>query len=69
MGALTWNRYPFHLRPKNKQAYQYIRMAVDIVFDLELNEDPGTDRVDVPPTEARVEEIRTYAACYYLASS
>ncbi|KAK4659964.1 hypothetical protein QC762_114960 [Podospora pseudocomata] len=64
---IAW--YPFHLRPKNKQAYQYIRMAVDIVFDLELNEDPGTDRVDVPPTKARLEEIRTYAACYYLASS
>ncbi|CAP67603.1 uncharacterized protein PODANS_1_14960, partial [Podospora anserina S mat+] len=59
---IAW--YPFHLRPKNKQAYQYIRMAVDIVFDLELNEDPGTDRVDVPPTEARLEEIRTFAATW-----
>ncbi|KAK0737479.1 hypothetical protein B0T21DRAFT_450605 [Apiosordaria backusii] len=61
--------YPFHLRPKNKQAYQYIRMAVDIVFDLELNEDPGTDHIDIPPTPERLEEIRTYIACYYLASS
>ncbi|KAK4181377.1 hypothetical protein QBC36DRAFT_366858 [Triangularia setosa] len=57
---IAW--YPFHLRPKNKQAYQYIRMAVDIVFDLELNEDPGTDHVDIRPTPARLEEIRTYVA-------
>ncbi|KAK0671207.1 hypothetical protein QBC41DRAFT_354425 [Cercophora samala] len=59
---IAW--YPFHLRPKNKQAWQYLRMAVDIVFDLELNEDPGTDRVDVPPTEARLEEVRTFAATW-----
>ncbi|KAK4196179.1 hypothetical protein QBC40DRAFT_287771 [Triangularia verruculosa] len=61
--------YPFHLRPKNKQSFQYIRMAADMVFDLELNEDPGTDHLDIPPTPERLEQIRTYAACYYLASS
>ena len=63
------NRYPFHLRPKNKQAFQYVRMVVDIVNDLELDQDPDggdptPDRVD----DERLEEIRTYLATYYLVS-
>ncbi|KAK0733827.1 hypothetical protein B0T26DRAFT_670190 [Lasiosphaeria miniovina] len=61
--------YPFHLRPKNKQAFQYIRMIVDIVTDLELDQDPGTDKVGVAPSSERLSEIRTYLASYYLASS
>ncbi|KAF5138320.1 hypothetical protein E5D57_002106 [Metarhizium anisopliae] len=31
--------YPFHLRPKNKQAFQYMRMAADMVHDLELDQE------------------------------
>ncbi|KAK4155340.1 hypothetical protein C8A00DRAFT_13627 [Chaetomidium leptoderma] len=64
---IAW--YPFHLRPKNKQAVQYIRMIVDIISDLELDEDPGTDSMEVPPTPQRLDEIRLYLASYYLASS
>lgn len=44
-------------------------MLVDIVSDLELDEDPGTDSLDVPPTPERLDEIRLYLAGYYLASS
>ncbi|KAK4164208.1 hypothetical protein QBC43DRAFT_334721 [Cladorrhinum sp. PSN259] len=64
---IAW--YPFHLRPKNKQALQYIRMAVDIVVDLELDQDPETDSLDVQPPLYRLDQIRTYMATYYLASS
>ncbi|KAL1843278.1 hypothetical protein VTJ49DRAFT_2387 [Mycothermus thermophilus] len=63
---ISW--YPFHLRPKNRQAMQYIRMVVDIVTDLELDQDPGTDSMDVPPTPERLDEIRLYLASYYLTS-
>lgn len=44
-------------------------MVVDIVSDLELDVDPGTDSMDVPPTSERLDEIRVYLASYYLASS
>ncbi|KAK3298581.1 uncharacterized protein B0H64DRAFT_371048 [Chaetomium fimeti] len=64
---IAW--YPFHLRPKNKQSLQYIRMVVDIISDLELDEDPGTDSMDVPMTPERLEQVRLYLASYYLASS
>ena len=63
-------RYPFHLRPKNRQAFQYVRMAVDMVNDLELDVDPGFDELNGPrrPSPQRLEEIRTYLATYYVAS-
>ncbi|KAG7291863.1 hypothetical protein NEMBOFW57_001885 [Staphylotrichum longicolle] len=62
-------KYPFHLRPKNKQAVQYIRMVVDIISDLELDDDPGTDSIDVPPAPERLDQIRLYLASYYLVSA
>ncbi|KAK0628183.1 hypothetical protein B0T17DRAFT_614137 [Bombardia bombarda] len=64
--------YPFHLRPKNKQAFQYIRMTVDIVNDLELDQDPGLDddlEDAMMPTPERLGDIRTYLSSYYLVSS
>ncbi|KAK3497660.1 uncharacterized protein B0T23DRAFT_89760 [Neurospora hispaniola] len=63
--------YPFHLRPKNRQAFQYVRMAVDMVNDLELDVDPGVDELTGPrgPSPERLEEIRTYLATYYVASN
>ncbi|KAK3940568.1 hypothetical protein QBC46DRAFT_458876 [Diplogelasinospora grovesii] len=61
--------YPFHLRPKNKQAFQYIRMAVDMVNDLELDQDPGTDELDGTSGPERLDEIRTYLSTYYLVSN
>ncbi|KAK3371941.1 hypothetical protein B0H63DRAFT_503377 [Podospora didyma] len=64
---IAW--YPFHLRPKNKQAFQYIRMAVDIVNDLELDQDKGTDDLSVTPTPERLDKVRIYLAIYYIGSS
>ncbi|KAI3399551.1 hypothetical protein diail_6573 [Diaporthe ilicicola] len=32
--------HPFHLRPRQRQASQYMRMAADIVHDLELDQAP-----------------------------
>lgn len=64
------DRYPFHLRPKNRQAFQYLRMVVDIVADLEIDQDPDGD--GLPPGKAsdeRLEQVRTYLATYYLVSS
>ncbi|KAK4219005.1 hypothetical protein QBC37DRAFT_166103 [Rhypophila decipiens] len=59
--------YPFHLRPKNKQAFQYIRMTVDLVSDLELDQDHyfGQDE----PSSQRLAEIRAYLGSYYQVSS
>ncbi|KAM7205290.1 glucose transport transcription regulator RGT1 [Rhypophila sp. PSN 637] len=59
--------YPFHLRPKNKQAFQYIRMTVDLVSDLELDQDHyfGQDE----PSSQRLTEIRAYLGSYYQVSS
>lgn len=63
---IAW--YPFHLRPRNKQAFQYVRMTVDIVNDLELDQDNysylGMDEV----SPERLEEIRVYLGSYYLVS-
>ena len=61
-------RYPFHLRPKNKQAFQYIRMCVDIIMDLELDQESSTDDVNIPPSPQRLEEIRIYLASYFFGS-
>ena len=48
-------------------------MAVDIVNDLELDQDPdGEDNPSLPAQEcsdARLEQIRTYLATYFLVSS
>lgn len=43
-------------------------MAVDIVTDLELDQDLGVDSPETAPSPKRLEEIRLYLACYYLAS-
>lgn len=62
-------RYPFHLRPKNRQAQQYIRMAGDIVRDLDLDEPPAhVDIAQLREDEGRLSHIRAYLACFYLSS-
>jgi hypothetical protein len=63
-------RYPFHLRPKNKQGFQYIRMVTDIVNDLELDQDQDpSDEVPVEKVrDERVEQMRAYLATYHLVS-
>ena len=66
--TLTVCRYPLHLRPKNKQVFQYIRMAIDIVSDLELDQDPGTDDLEVSLTPERLDQIRIYLGTYHIVS-
>ncbi|KAI1451693.1 hypothetical protein F4805DRAFT_81725 [Annulohypoxylon moriforme] len=62
--------YPFHLRPKNKQLVQYIRMAVDIVHDLELHEEKDMNLAAESPErrEMKLQSIRAYLSCFYNAS-
>jgi len=50
------------------QPYQYIRMAVDIVVDLELDQPPEDDDDDGWASEERIEAARVYLATYYLAT-
>ncbi|KAK1982534.1 hypothetical protein LZ30DRAFT_590367, partial [Colletotrichum cereale] len=62
--------YPFHLRPKSKQGFHYVRMAADILHDLGLNHPPYQGAgVSTPPTTDRMEGIRAYLACYYLVTA
>ncbi|KAI1126129.1 hypothetical protein F5Y10DRAFT_278960 [Nemania abortiva] len=63
--------YPFHLRPKNKQSFQYMRMGVDIVNDLELEQEAEFDlSLTSPDQRARkLDNIRALLGCYYGMSS
>ncbi|KAI1734805.1 hypothetical protein F4680DRAFT_330712 [Xylaria scruposa] len=64
--------YPFHLRPRNKQSYQYLRMAVDIVHDLEMEQAANLDLPysTVPERRARkLDDIRVLLGCYYAMST
>lgn len=65
----TW--YPFHLRPKTKQTYQYLRMGVDIVHDLEMDQDFDLNlSLMAPDQRARtLDNIRALLACYYSMST
>ncbi|KAI5867622.1 hypothetical protein GGS23DRAFT_592922 [Durotheca rogersii] len=55
--------YPFHLRPKSRQMVQYLRMAVDLVHDLELDEETSLDLVSHSPKEreAKIQGIRAHS--------
>ncbi|KAM5346945.1 hypothetical protein ACJ41O_009950 [Fusarium nematophilum] len=62
--------YPFHLRPKNKQAWQYYRMAGDLVHDLDLDQE-SPDLTTTAPGEMsneQLDRLRTYLAYYYAVS-
>ncbi|KAI0201720.1 hypothetical protein F4808DRAFT_96404 [Astrocystis sublimbata] len=64
--------YPFHLRPKNKQKFQYFRMAVDIVHDLELEQIPELNHPfpTAPGAHAlRLNDLRAFLGCYYAMST
>jgi len=61
-------RYPFHLRPKNKQAFQYVRMAVDIIVDLEIDQESSADSAEGGPGPERLDQIRMYLSTYFLVS-
>ncbi|UKZ84033.1 hypothetical protein TrVFT333_011849 [Trichoderma virens FT-333] len=63
--------YPFHLRPRSKQPFRYIRMAAEIIHELELDQET---RVDLQYTDARLtsqqlHSIRAYLGYFYLAST
>lgn len=58
------------MRPKQKQASQYIRMAADIIHDLELDQPPDNfDHAGFEKDENFLAGIRAYVACYYLCNS
>ncbi|PQK15144.1 hypothetical protein BB8028_0005g06580 [Beauveria bassiana] len=61
--------YPFHLRPRVKQVFQYTRMAADLVHDLELDVSSGHFPSSSPMTPERLDSIRAYVAQHYLSSS
>ncbi|KAM3542883.1 hypothetical protein ARSEF1564_004199, partial [Beauveria bassiana] len=61
--------YPFHLRPRVKQVFQYTRMAGDLVHDLELDVSSGHFPSSSPMTPERLDSIRAYIAQHYLSSS
>ncbi|KAK2599984.1 hypothetical protein QQS21_005286 [Conoideocrella luteorostrata] len=64
--------YPFHLRPKERQAFQYIQMATDIVHELELDQEqhlPGLWSDSPALTEDQLISIRSYLGYFYLAAT
>ena len=68
---LTSPRYPFHLRPKNKQVFHYLRMCSDLITDLELDQGPvlGEPAPDVEASNEQLDGIRAYLAhCHLVAS-
>ncbi|KAG5987711.1 hypothetical protein E4U43_004970 [Claviceps pusilla] len=63
--------YPFHLRPKNKQAYQYMRMAAELICDLGLDQEQYLGSLSgdsARPTDEQLGGIRTYLGLTYLVS-
>lgn len=64
-------RYPFHLRPKNKQSFQYLRMAVDIVHDMELDQEPDLDLFSMAPDQRarKLDNLRALLGCFYSMST
>ncbi|KAI0154169.1 hypothetical protein GGR57DRAFT_118520 [Xylariaceae sp. FL1272] len=63
--------YPFHLRPKNKQLFQYLRMCVDIVHDLELDEGRNLNLSSISPERRarRLDDMRGLLGCFYAVST
>ncbi|KAL7965361.1 hypothetical protein HDV63DRAFT_387455 [Trichoderma sp. SZMC 28014] len=63
--------YPFHLRPKNKQAFQYLRMAGDMVCDMGLDQELAELKRDSNSkmTKEQLDRIRTYVSWFYAASN
>lgn len=65
-------RYPFHLRPKNKQAFQYMRMAADMIHDLELDQQQpvSSSWSDSPAlSDEQLNAIRAYLGYFYVVST
>ena len=67
-----FSRYPWHLRPRNKQTLHFVRMANDMVRDLDLDQDfrnGGEDEQPEAVTDEQLERIRTFLGQKYLASA
>ncbi|KAL6856415.1 hypothetical protein J3F83DRAFT_753301 [Trichoderma novae-zelandiae] len=62
--------YPFHLRPRNKQPFRYLRMATEVIHDMGLDQETqaGLYPSDAPVTTQQLDRIRSYLGCFYLAS-
>ena len=65
---LTRRRFPFHLRPKNKQVFHYIRMAADLLHDLELDQETGPCKFTGFPDDAQLDCLRAYLSFQYLVT-
>lgn len=71
MNIDTGIRYPFHLRPRNKQPFRYIRMAAEVIHELELDQETPVDLVypNALATAQQLNKIRAYLGYFYLAST
>ncbi|KAK6085319.1 zn 2cys6 transcription factor [Seiridium cupressi] len=62
--------YPFHLRPKHRQAFQYLKMAIDIARDLELDQEQAfAARLQTGPNLEDLASFRALVSCYYLITN
>jgi hypothetical protein len=68
---LTLPRYPFQLRPKNGQLVQCLRIAADLIHDLDLDQDLLTmpDPLGRQVTDDELDKIRACLAYLYLVST
>jgi hypothetical protein len=62
------SRYPFHLRPKDRQLDHCLRIAGDIVHDMHLDEEffPAVKPLHCKVTETKLDKIRACLAYLYL---
>lgn len=63
-------RYPQHLRPRNSQLRQFLQIAISLLTDLKYNVPPEQDESLSSKCELseRIDGIRAYLGCYYLAA-
>ncbi|KAF4333652.1 hypothetical protein FBEOM_12522 [Fusarium beomiforme] len=63
--------YPFHLRPKNRQAFQYYRMAGDLANDLDLDQEIPNLNNAIPGdlNSLQLDRLRAYLAYHYAVSN
>ncbi|KAJ2901846.1 zn 2cys6 transcription factor [Zalerion maritima] len=57
--------FPFHLRPRSNQARRYLRIATDLVKELELDEDERGLDVE----RVSIAQVRALLGAFYLMSS
>ncbi|KAK8005256.1 hypothetical protein PG990_011293 [Apiospora arundinis] len=69
-GLLIYNAwYPYHLRPNDRRTAQYLRMAVDVISDLGLDDEATlADRIESEVGPQDLECMRTLIASFYLIS-